>query len=288
MSTLQLQALAIIFAGWVNRAQQDVIVSVLRTLPRSTIRRIGLESRSITRPMSRASMVRSGRGRGRPTRRDTASTRSDESFPDRPVNSLIAPILFPVHTRREFDSTCAKSLRNLSPFGAETTRICRKSLHFPVDQGIRCRDGFATDSPHRHRTCVSGAFELETIVSRNNAAISRGLRRSGRRDPTRDRGFEAQSAPRLGLICGGNSHGWMGSGNRTAEVRVRVQCSQSPRRLEQRLPARTIRGGQKRLSESTEFLWLRRFDREPESGLTGADSRVVSQMSLWPSPLSEG
>jgi hypothetical protein len=136
MSTLPLQALAIIFAGWVNRVQHDVAESVLRTLPRFTARRIGLESRSITRPMSRASMVRPGRGRGNRTRRVTARTRSDESFPDRPVNSLFAPILFPVHARREFDSTGAGSLRNPSPFGPETNRICRNSLYFPVDQGI--------------------------------------------------------------------------------------------------------------------------------------------------------
>lgn len=195
MSTLQLQALAIIFAGWVNRAQQDVIVSVLRTLPRSTIRRIGLESRSITRPMSRASMVRSGRGRGRPTRRDTASTRSDESFPDRPVNSLIAPILFPVHTRREFDSTCAKSLRNLSPFGAETTRICRKSLHFPVDQGIRCRDGFATDSPHRHQVCPARDESGRDRGSARKARVCGGVGGFGIGRPTGDSLLEGRLGP---------------------------------------------------------------------------------------------
>jgi len=85
------------------------------------------------------------------------------------------------------------------------------------------------DSPHRHHVCVFGALELETPVIRNNASIPRGIRRSGRREPTRDRGFTARWPPDFEFICGGNFDGWMGSGNRTAKVRDRVQCSQSPR-----------------------------------------------------------
>ncbi len=90
--------------------------------------------------------------------------------------------------------------------GARLESVCRATYR-----------GFESHSL-RHRTYVSGAFELETFVSRNNAAIPRGLRRSDRRDPTRDRGSEAQRTPQLGLICGGNSRGWMGSRNRTANV----------------------------------------------------------------------
>lgn len=63
-----------------------------------------------------------------------------------------------------------------------------------MNQGIRCRDGFATDSLHRHSVCVSRGFWSRARSTRENAAKSRGIGGFGSGGSNRRRLLPAQLA----------------------------------------------------------------------------------------------